>query len=382
MTPALIVGAAITLLGLTGVLGHVAESLAAGLQAVTGRNTIAAAQAAQSAILWGAVSSGLALVGVAAVLDYGSRRLTPRLRALALILIVGTDLWLNAHQFWSYMKPYGRDPLIDHVAATPPPYRVLDFGAYPGSVLATFDVPQVLGYHGNELRYYDELLGGKGEWKNLGFLPLWDLLAVRYAITPAGQLDSIPGFRRVLDTVPILNGDAGRARLFERLAPAPYARVVPAAIKVDSAAIIPTLLHPRMDFSRIVLFTNDQPITPEPLKQMELPPPSASRAAVTGWQPGRMTVTLDPAPPQPGYLLIAENWYPDWQATADGRPAQVLRGDYTLLTVAVPAGAKVVDLTFHSKLYELGRTLTIASLVALFIALLAAVALPRRAAHG
>src|SRR2546422_9585594 len=137
-----------------------------------------------------------------------------------------------------------------------------------------------------------------------------------------------------------------------------------------------------MAFPRIVLFTNDQPVPPEPLKQMELPPPSPSRAAVTGWQPGHMTVTLDPAPPQPSYLLIAENWYPDWQATADGRPAQMLRGDYSLLTVAVPAGAKVVDLVFRSRLYELGRTLTIASLAALLIALLAAVVLPRRAPHG
>src|SRR5207248_9391486 len=130
------------------------------------------------------------------------------------------------------------------VAATPAPYRVIDLGpAYPGSVLATFDVPQVLGYHGNELRYYDELLGGQGEWKNLGYLSLWDLLAVRYVIAPAeGRgVDSIPGFRRVLDTVPILNGDAGTARLFEGLARTPYARVVPGAVKTDSATVIPAL---------------------------------------------------------------------------------------------------------------------------------------------
>ena len=64
----------------------------------------------------------------------------------------------------------------------------------------------------------------------------------------------------------------------------------------------------------------------------------------------------------------------------DGGPAQVLRGDYSLLTVALPAGAKVVELTFRSKLYELGRTLTLASLAALLMALLAAVVL-RRAPH-
>jgi len=377
MTPALIIGGIVALLGVTGVFGHIAEALAAAK----------AAGADQSAILWGTVSSGLALAAAAAVLGPARVRLTPRLGALALILIVGTDLWLNARGFWIYTKPYGRDQVIDRIAATPLPYRVFNPpgpGAYPGSSLMAFDIPDLFGYHGNELRYYDELWGGKNEWRHLGALQLWDLWAVRYAILPAGAqtLDSIPGFRRVLDSVTIFDG--ARVNLFERTTPVLYARVVPAAIKVDSAAIIPTLLHPRMDVSRIVLLTNDQPITPEPLKQMELPPPSPSRATVTGWQPGRMTVTLDPAPPQPSYLLVAENWYPDWEATADGRPAQLLRGDYSLVTVAVPAGAKVVDLTFHSKLYQQGRTLTIACLATLLIALLAAVVLraPWRAAHG
>ena len=377
MTPALIVGGIVALLGGTGVLGHIAEALAA--------TKAAAARADAVAILWGAVTSGLALAATAAVLGPARVRLTPRLGALTLILIVGTDLWLNARQFWSYTKPYDRDrdPVIERIAATPPPYRVFNApgpGAYPGSSLMAFDVPDLFGYHGNELRYYDDLWGGKNEWRHLGVLSLWDLWAVRYAILPAGTqtLDSIPGFRRVLDSVTIFDG--ARVNLFERSAPTPYVRVVAGAIKTDSATIIPTLVDPRMDFSRIVLFTNDQSVTPEPLKEM--PAPSPSRAAVTAWQPGRMTVTLDPAPPHASYLLVAENWYPDWQATVDGGPAQVLRGDYSLLTVALPAGAKVVNLTFRSKLYELGRTLTLASLAALFIALLAALAFPRRAPHG
>src|SRR5881398_81350 len=90
-----------------------------------------------------------------------------------------------------------------------------------------FDIPELFGYHGNELRYYDELWGGKNEWRNLGVLPLWDLWAVRYAILPAGAqtLDSIPGFRRVLDSVTIFDG--ARVMLFGRVDPAPYARVVP-----------------------------------------------------------------------------------------------------------------------------------------------------------
>src|SRR2546422_11607594 len=116
--------------------------------------------------MWGAFGSGAALAATAALFGLARGRLTPRLGALTLALVVGPDLWLTARSFWRYSKLYEADPLVTRVAATPPPFRVLDLGAYPGSVLAAFDVPQVLGYHGNELRYYDELLGGKNEWRN------------------------------------------------------------------------------------------------------------------------------------------------------------------------------------------------------------------------
>src|SRR6266702_5784564 len=148
MMPALIIGAIVALLGITGVFGHIAETLAAAKAAAAGAD--------RSAILWGAVTSGLALAAAAAVLGPAQVRLTPRLRALTLILIVGADLWLNARQFWSYTKPYGRDAVIDRITATPLPYRVFNPpgpGTYPGSALMAFDIPDLFGYHGNELRY-------------------------------------------------------------------------------------------------------------------------------------------------------------------------------------------------------------------------------------
>ena len=377
LTPSLVVGGLLAVLGISGALGHLAQSLAA-----AGRGA-GAADADQSAIMWGAATSGLALAAAGAVVALARGQLAARSAALGLILIVGTDLWLNARQFWSYTTPYGRDPLIDRVAATPAPYRILTplgaGAAYPASALMTFDIPQTFGYHGNELRYYDEVWGGQDEWRNLGVLSLWDLWAVRYVILNAGtqRIDSIPGFRRVLDSVRTSTG--ALATLFERVAPATYARVVAGAVKADSTTIVPTMDDPRMDFSRIVLFTNDQPVTPEPLKEM--PPPSPSRAAVTAWQPGRMTIRLDPAPPKPSYLVVAENWYPDWQVSVDGRRGQLLRGDYSLITVPLPAGARTVDLTFHSRLYEIGKAITVASLALLLIALLASLA-SRRARNA
>jgi hypothetical protein len=374
LTPWLVVGGVAALLGVTGVFGSIAQAIAASVEAAQrdafgafGRDAVAAARAGAPAIMWGAVGSGVALAATGALAMAALRdRLKLRLFALTLPLVVGCDLWLNARGFWIYAPDpkedwFRPDPVINRVRESKPPYRVLDLGVYGADALMAFDIPQVLGYHGNEIHRYDELLGGKNQWTNLRFVHLWDLLAVGYAIAPTGarNADSIPGYRRVLDSVPTSAGV--RANLHERIDPQPYARVVPGAFKAtDSSVVIPTLLDPRIDYSRVVLFTPDQPVTPASIREM--PPPSPSRATVTAWEPGRMAITLDPPPPQPSYVLVSENWYPDWQATVDGAPAQALRGDYTLITVPVPAGAKRVELVFKSRDFETGRTISLASL--------------------
>jgi uncharacterized membrane protein YfhO len=78
-----------------------------------------------------------------------------------------------------------------------------------------------------------------------------------------------------------------------------------------------------------------------------------------------MSITLDPTPPQDSYLLVAENWYPDWHATVDGQPVTALRGDQTFLTVPIKAGAKQVELEFSSRYFALGKLITIGSTVLL-----------------
>ena len=63
------------------------------------------------------------------------------------------------------------------------------------------------------------------------------------------------------------------------------------------------------------------------------------------------------------YLLVSENWYPDWHAEVDGKPVQTLRGDYTLLSVALPPGAHEVRFTFSSRDYVRGKLVTVCSLL-------------------
>ena len=81
---------------------------------------------------------------------------------------------------------------------------------------------------------------------------------------------------------------------------------------------------------------------------------------------------------QPSYLLIAENWYPDWHATVDDAAAPVLRGDWTLLTVPVPAGASHVELAFASRAFDLGKIITLVCVVLAFGAVVGPAVLRRR----
>ena len=72
---------------------------------------------------------------------------------------------------------------------------------------------------------------------------------------------------------------------------------------------------------------------------------------------------IDPSPSDPSYLRVAENYYPDWHATIDGQPATVMRGQYTLMSVELPAGAQEVTLEFRSRRHSQGKVVTMISLV-------------------
>ena len=372
MQIALGAAAFVALLAVSGVFGSMAEGIARALQ----RD----ASTAQPGIRMGALGSAISLGLVAALaLGFLVGRIRPPAFATLLVLLVGADLYWAGRGFWHWSRPeqemFRSDPIVERLRLTPKPYRVLDSGIYPGDLLMRHEVPLVMGYSGVELGAYDELLGGRNEWRHLRSINLWRLLAVRYVVLP--ESTSLPGYHQVLG--PVTTASDRAAYLYEADTVPPYARVVPAAVKGDTNEIIATLIDPRLDYGRLVLFDRTQSVNPLPVSEM--PPPSPTRAIVTQWAPGRIAITLDPVPPANSYVLIAENWYSDWHASVDGKSTPVLRGDHTLLTVPVPAGSKRVDLSFSSRDYARGRLVTWASLL-LLIAWVGAGLASRRARRG
>ncbi len=363
--------AGVALLGMVGVLQAVA-------QAIADPQMYDRALANGAALRLGSVRLLVLSAGAGVLLAAVARgRLGGPSAIAAVAALTVADLYSVDRRFFVFQPPaaetYRDDAITAHLRQTPMPYRTLDAGVYRGSWLMAHHVPTLLGYHGNELRWFDELMGGKNVWQNLGNPRVWDLFGVGYLI--AGQPLQLPGWREVMG--PVATPTGAQAWLYQAEPDPAYARVIPAAAKVPEAQIIPTLLDDRFPLDQVVLLPDSVSLVPGPIPD-SLPEPVP--ASVILWQPGRMTLQL-PARQEPGWLLVSENWYPDWTATVDGAEAPVVRGQFALITVPVPAGAREVTLAFRSRAFERGRTVSLLSL-ALALGLVAGPRLLRRRRDG
>ncbi len=346
----------LALLGAIGVLQTIATGLASEQQM---EKVMANAGALQLGALRLLLFVGLA--GATLWLMRGGRLAGWR-AAAGLAVITVADLWSIDRLFFQFQPPaaelYRDDAVTSRLRAEPKPFRVLDVGVYQGSYLMAHDIQSMLGYHGFEVRFYDELLGGKGEWRFAGSPNLHDLLAVRYILLPEAQ--TVPGFHQVLG--PVATTPGRPAILLERDTLPRYARVVAGAAKLPEAQLAPTVIDPRFPLNSVVLYSDTTSVTPEPLNG-QVPAVSNVRATVAEWAPGRMRIRLDGTAAKSSYLLVGETWHPDWHAEVDGKAAPVLRADDALLSVVLPPGARQVGLHFHSARYDRGRLVTLLALL-------------------
>jgi hypothetical protein len=64
----------------------------------------------------------------------------------------------------------------------------------------------------------------------------------------------------------------------------------------------------------------------------------------------------------PGLAVFSEIYYPHgWKATIDGAPAEILRADYILRALSIPAGKHKIEFRFEPDAYYVGNKVTAAS---------------------
>jgi len=92
---------------------------------------------------------------------------------------------------------------------------------------------------------------------------------------------------------------------------------------------------------------------------------TSARAEVTRYEPNRVDVKTSAG--APSILVLSENHYPGWRAYLDGQPVGVLRVDYALRGVAVPAGAHEVRFVYVPKSVIIGLLVSALAALALIL---------------
>jgi uncharacterized membrane protein YfhO len=71
------------------------------------------------------------------------------------------------------------------------------------------------------------------------------------------------------------------------------------------------------------------------------------------------------------FVVFSEIFYPEgWQATIDGTPATIVRANYILRSLEVPAGDHEIVFSFKPKVYGYGNAVTTASSIVLLLLVL------------
>jgi hypothetical protein len=252
----------------------------------------------------------------------------------------------------------GRTDVVEFLEKAGPPgsFRVLPLSEFQNNRFAGFAVASIGGYHAAKPRRFQDLVD-RHVFEN----PYWlRLLNVRYILSP--QPLEIPRFRAVYqgaedprfpDRYVFENPDAlPRATLLHAY------RVAP-----SEPAILDSISAGLYDPARVTWLESD------PHLALGASAADSERAEIVRYRLN--DVSIDVQTPTPALLRLADLWYPDWVARVDGRPTPILRADYLLRAVPVPAGRHAIEFQFESPAVRRGFTLSLVCFAASLALLLA-----------
>lgn len=319
-------------------------------------------------------SFAFVLLTVIVIVFYKRGKMPLGVAGWALALLAAVDSWTIMRHYWVFSPPasvtYKSDAAIERIKADPEPSRVMALELerndrrdtnLQGDGLMIHRVRTVLGYHGNQLGRYNEILQRDQGYQQIFNPKIWQLYNVRYLLTNTADVSQFfPGAQWVIG--PVEDNAGTKVYLYRLPGENPLAWVAPVIVKANDESVGATLLNSGFDVRRAALFAQEANVSAVDSIQ-ELPLPSPIKVNVSKYEPGRISLELSDPAPAGSALLVGENYFPGWQAKVDGQPAPTGRADYTLIGVQLPQGGRKVDLTFDDPAYERGKLITMFALV-------------------
>jgi hypothetical protein len=314
-------------------------------------------------------------------------QLEPRTVLIGLAALLIVDLWSIERMYWTFSPPakqlFATDAAIDaikaDIAKAGEPGRVWTEERLGGAIvrdanfvgdgLMTHGLRLVGVYHGNELDMYDRLVGGDARESQAVLSPqFWRHENVRYLYT--GANDSMVTQAATQFKWPaapkLLAGpvrDAAGSMVFAYRLPGEMrpAWVATAMAKASEEQALGTILDPRFDPARVAIVDSSATsVQTQPLQG--LPEPASARATVTAAGDESYDIEIAPGAPAGSALVVSENYFPGWFASADGKSVPVARMNFNLIGVPLPTGARIIHLRFEDAAYRKGKIVTLVML--------------------
>jgi hypothetical protein len=334
----------------TGVVhGEMVEQQAAALESlrpfiVRGFLVATILALATAAVLWALRSAWLAPAGV--VLLLGLLVIVDQFRV--------SDPFVQVLDYPRWAMPDQNTRFLMERMRAEEPFRVFS------AVLAGQDVTPAMhgielagGHHPNDLLRYRELIGGVGGVfpENLLFNPnVQAVLNVRFLLWPDHQYGPLDGIR------PVSRLEFSDGSPYQSVYPIPTlprARLVAEAVVLPDEEALPFILSEAFD-------PIDQVVLPE-APPIELPG-GVAMGEVEWLERAPDHSRLRVRSEGPALLVVADNWFPAWRARLNGEEVPVLRANYTVRAVAVPAGTHEIEFFYRSPLLRGSLVLTLLAL--------------------
>jgi hypothetical protein len=269
---------------------------------------------------------------------------------------------------------YAADDITRFLKNDPGIFRVFPTPWYEhttDSYLLYHGIQSAGGYVPNPLKRYQEFIGaGQSVMFNPGNLLQYpkflDLLNIKYIIAPTlpediSQYD--PQTQRTIQQIrtylarfqPSFIGR--RYTLYENRTVIPRVHFVHAYEVHDQSEILDIMKSERYDPLQTVLLEKD-PGVPHLVVGDDFIPGTAQ---LIEYEPNRITCEVNTN--KPGFLVLADNWHPDWQVFVDDEWSELLIAKHTFRAVEVPSGEHEIVFKYASGQYAAGKIITIVALV-------------------
>ena len=303
-----------------------------------------------------------------AILPKDAPRYRKLIAGVAICALVAVNLfstgkrYLNADHFTTpkdFNKPFAERPVDQMIKADPDPsYRVLDLSVNVfNSSVPSYHHKSVGGYSPAKLQRYQDLI----EHYLTG-----EINAIYGSMQEAETIDDVEAG---LPAMPVLNalntryivigGDYAPAYNAGALGNAWFVdEVVPAASPDEEIAFLGSV-----DLRHQAVIGRDMPAV------KAAPADSTDTIVLTSYAPNELRYHYQAAGDR--LAVFSEIYYPDgWKAQVDGAPAEVLRADWTLRAMALPAGGHDIVMRFEPDSYRIGAGISRASSITLILLLL------------